>query len=61
MYMDTTSLLTSQNLSIAQTNLCTKVKIYVCVGERVRDTLICQLHVAVLLVTSITNIEILLQ
>jgi len=33
----------------------------VCVGEKVTGTLIWQLHATVVLVTSVTNIEILLQ
>ena len=60
MYIDTTGLLTSQNLSIAQTNLCAIFKIHVCVGGRVTGTLLCQLHVTVVLVTSVTNSGILL-
>jgi len=34
-YMDTSGQLTSQNLRIAQTNLCVICKTHVCVGERV--------------------------
>ena len=60
MYMDWTSLLTAQNLSIVQINLCTVFKIHECFGERVTGTLIWHFHVKIVLVASITNIEILL-
>ena len=58
--MDWTSLLTAQHLSIAQTSFCTVFKTHECFGERVTGTLIWHLHVTVVLVASITNIEILL-